>query len=93
MKKILFDRHRRAGAQHAGGVRAPRRLRALRKALGMTREDVLDSLMDSGIRQQRGAPGSRWARKLSFLPHGDMAKYLVCNADESEPGTLSRTAS
>jgi NADH-quinone oxidoreductase subunit F len=27
-------------------------------------------------------------RKVSFLPHGDMEKYLVCNADESEPGTF-----
>ena len=27
-------------------------------------------------------------RKASFLPKGDMAKYLVCNADESEPGTF-----
>jgi NADH-quinone oxidoreductase subunit F len=27
-------------------------------------------------------------KKASFLPHGDMVKYLVCNADESEPGTF-----
>jgi NADH-quinone oxidoreductase subunit F len=27
-------------------------------------------------------------RKASFLPHGEMIKYLVCNADESEPGTF-----
>src|SRR5205085_6919855 len=27
-------------------------------------------------------------QKASFLPHGDMDKYLVCNADESEPGTF-----
>jgi NADH-quinone oxidoreductase subunit F len=27
-------------------------------------------------------------RKASFLPHGHMTKYLVCNADESEPGTF-----
>jgi NADH-quinone oxidoreductase subunit F len=27
-------------------------------------------------------------QKASFLPQGDMAKYLVCNADESEPGTF-----
>ena len=26
--------------------------------------------------------------KSSFLPKGDMDKYLVCNADESEPGTF-----
>ena len=27
-------------------------------------------------------------KKISFLPKGAMDKYLVCNADESEPGTF-----
>jgi NADH-quinone oxidoreductase subunit F len=27
-------------------------------------------------------------KKVSFLPQGSMNKYLVCNADESEPGTF-----
>ena len=27
-------------------------------------------------------------KKASFLPKGTMEKYLVCNADESEPGTF-----
>ncbi len=27
-------------------------------------------------------------QKAGFLPHGHMDKYLVCNADESEPGTF-----
>ena len=26
--------------------------------------------------------------KVSFLPKGAMDKYVVCNADESEPGTF-----
>ena len=43
--------------------------------------------MDSGIRG-RGGAGFPMGRKVSFLPHGDMDKYLVCNADESEPGTF-----
>ena len=43
--------------------------------------------MDSGIRG-RGGAGFPMGRKISFLPHGDMDKYLVCNADESEPGTF-----
>ncbi len=43
--------------------------------------------MDSGIRG-RGGAGFQMGKKVSFLPHGDMEKYLVCNADESEPGTF-----
>src|SRR3712207_330945 len=27
-------------------------------------------------------------KKMSFIPKGQMDKYLVCNADESEPGTF-----
>ncbi|MGI8864023.1 MAG: NADH-quinone oxidoreductase subunit NuoF [Solirubrobacteraceae bacterium] len=59
----------------------------LRKALQMPREDVLSSIMDSGIRG-RGGAGFQMGKKASFLPHGDIDKYLVCNADESEPGTF-----
>ena len=36
----------------------------------------------------RGGAGFQMGKKVSFLPHGDMDKYLVCNADESEPGTF-----
>ena len=53
----------------------------------MSREDVLQQLLDSSIRG-RGGAGFPMGRKISFLPKGDMEKYLVCNADESEPGTF-----
>lgn len=60
---------------------------ALRKALTMPPEDVLGSITESGIRG-RGGAGFQMGKKASFLPHGQMDKYLVCNADESEPGTF-----
>jgi NADH-quinone oxidoreductase subunit F len=60
---------------------------ALRKALAMSPEEVLAQITDSGLRG-RGGAGFRMAQKASFLPHGDMDKYLVCNADESEPGAF-----
>jgi NADH-quinone oxidoreductase subunit F len=60
---------------------------ALQKALSMPPEDVLDELNSSGLRG-RGGAGFQMGRKVSFLPKGAMAKYLVCNADESEPGTF-----
>jgi NADH-quinone oxidoreductase subunit F len=60
---------------------------ALKKALSMSREDVLNQLMASNIRG-RGGAGFPMGRKASFLPKGNMVKYLVCNADESEPGTF-----
>jgi NADH-quinone oxidoreductase subunit F len=59
----------------------------LRKALSMEPDEVLSNITDSGLRG-RGGAGFRMGQKASFLPHGDMDKYLVCNADESEPGTF-----
>ncbi len=60
---------------------------ALRKALALPPEAVLNELQASGIRG-RGGAGFPSGRKASFLPKGTMDKYLVCNADESEPGTF-----
>jgi NADH-quinone oxidoreductase subunit F len=60
---------------------------ALRKALAMTQDAVIAELEASGLRG-RGGAGFPAGRKASFLPKGDMDKYLVCNADESEPGTF-----
>ncbi len=59
----------------------------LRKALEMEPGAVLDEMLASGVRG-RGGAGFAMGRKMSFIPKGDMEKYLVCNADESEPGTF-----
>ena len=54
---------------------------ALRKALTeMTPEQVLRELEASGLRG-RGGAGFSMGKKVSFLPHGDIQKYLCCNAD------------
>jgi NADH-quinone oxidoreductase subunit F len=85
--KILFDRIDEPGLNTLPVYERRGGYEALRKALQMTPEEVLSNLMDSGIRG-RGGAGFQMGRKISFLPHGDMDKYLVCNADESEPGTF-----
>jgi len=58
-----------------------------RRALSMEPAAVLEELQKSGLRG-RGGAGFAMGTKASFLPKGDMDKYLVCNADESEPGTF-----
>ena len=61
---------------------------ALRKALtAMTGDQVLKELEGSGLRG-RGGAGFSMGKKAGFLPHGEIQKYLCCNADESEPGTF-----
>jgi NADH-quinone oxidoreductase subunit F len=60
---------------------------AMRRAFEMPREAIIQEISDSGLRG-RGGAGFRMGQKASFLPKGDMPKYLTCNADESEPGTF-----
>src|SRR5207247_5431328 len=60
---------------------------ALPTALRMNRDEVLTQLVNSELRG-RGGAGFNMGKKASFLPKGDMDKYLVCNADESEPGAF-----
>jgi NADH-quinone oxidoreductase subunit F len=62
---------------------------ALRKALSeMSGDDVLNEVKTSGLRG-RGGAGFPTGMKWSFMPKPLFPKYLVCNADESEPGTFS----
>jgi NADH-quinone oxidoreductase subunit F len=60
---------------------------AMRKALGTSRDQLIAELEASGLRG-RGGAGFSMGKKASFIPKGTMDKYLVCNADESEPGTF-----
>ncbi|WDF68530.1 NADH-quinone oxidoreductase subunit NuoF [Sphingobacterium oryzagri] len=63
--------------------------RAVEKALKtMTPDDVVEEVKKSGLRG-RGGAGFPTGMKWSFLakPEG-VPRYLVCNGDESEPGTF-----
>jgi len=58
-----------------------------RKALGMTPEQILDEVKASNLRG-RGGAGFPTGMKWGFVPRAsDKPKYIVVNADESEPGT------
>ncbi len=61
---------------------------AFRKAVKeMTPDQVTDAVKQSGLRG-RGGAGFPAGVKWSFLPKGVFPRYLVVNADESEPGTF-----
>jgi len=62
--------------------------RALAKALKeMTPESIIDEVKKSSLRG-RGGAGFPTGMKWSFVPKDSpKPKYLICNADESEPGT------
>ncbi|HST30692.1 MAG TPA: NAD(P)H-dependent oxidoreductase subunit E, partial [Chthoniobacterales bacterium] len=60
----------------------------LRKALKMSRTDIVNEVKTSGLRG-RGGAGFPCGVKWSFIkPDERKPIYLICNADESEPGTF-----
>lgn len=66
---------------NAGGYKA------LQKARGMSQMDVIEEVKNSGLRGRGGAgfnAGVKWG--FSYNTPADQ-KYVVCNADEGEPGT------
>jgi NADH-quinone oxidoreductase subunit F len=76
------DSHTLAYYQGHGGYEAAR------KALGMEPKAVVDEVKASGLRG-RGGAGFPTGVKWSFMPPVDgRQRFVVCNADESEPGSF-----
>ena len=60
---------------------------AFKKTLGMTPEAIIDVLKASSLRG-RGGAGFPTGMKWSFVPRNSgKPTYIICNSDESEPGT------
>jgi NADH-quinone oxidoreductase subunit F len=60
---------------------------ALRKAMDIAPDDLIEQVKDAGLRG-RGGAGFPTGMKWGFIPQDNpKPKYLVVNADESEPGT------
>jgi len=60
---------------------------SLKKARAMSQRDVIQEVKESGLRGRGGAgfnAGMKW--DFSYMTQADQ-KYVVCNADEGEPGT------
>jgi NADH-quinone oxidoreductase subunit F len=60
----------------------------LKKALNMKPEEIVNEVKASGLRG-RGGAGFPCGAKWGFIRPGETKPiYLICNADESEPGTF-----
>ncbi len=76
---VLLDRRAGTSLEAYGGYRA------LAKARRLEPSQVIDELLEANLRG-RGGAFFPMGRKASFLAQG--TRYLVVNADESEPGTF-----
>lgn len=88
-RKLLLDKAHIEGIRYYDTYRKNGGYAAAEKALkSMSAELVIEEVKKSGLRG-RGGAGFPTGLKWSFLakPEG-VPRYLVCNADESEPGTF-----
>jgi NADH-quinone oxidoreductase subunit F len=88
-RKLLIDKAGVPGIASYEVYRKEGGYRAVEKALkSMAPDDVVEEVKKSGLRG-RGGAGFPTGMKWSFLakPEG-VPRYLLCNADESEPGTF-----
>ncbi|HEX2607942.1 MAG TPA: NADH-quinone oxidoreductase subunit NuoF [Flavisolibacter sp.] len=87
-RKLLLDKAGIEGIRFYDTYRKNGGYAAVEKAFKMAPADIVEEVKKSGLRG-RGGAGFPTGMKWSFLakPEG-VPRYLVCNADESEPGTF-----
>src|SRR5215211_4121083 len=87
-KKLLLENAHIEGIRYYDVYRKNGGYSAVEKAFKMSPAEIVDEVKNSGLRG-RGGAGFPTGMKWSFLakPEG-VPRYLVCNADESEPGTF-----
>ncbi len=90
-EKVLLARVGKANSRAIAGYRDDGGYEALKTVLtgGWTPEKLTDEVKRSGLRG-RGGAGFPTGVKWGFVPKDTKGKpvYLLCNADESEPGTF-----
>ena len=88
-RKLLLEHLNKANINTMEGYLQNGGYRSVEKALKkMTPDEVTEEVKKSGLRG-RGGAGFATGRKWSFLDRNSgKPRFLLCNADESEPGTF-----
>ncbi len=86
--KLLLEHSHDPQFKTLDGYRAKGGYSALTKALQMERSGIVDAIKASGLRG-RGGAGAAASLKWGGMPKEKKSEhYLICNADEGEPGTF-----
>lgn len=85
--KLLTEHYDKPEFQGIEGYQKLGGYEVLKKALKMEPQKIIDEVKASGLRG-RGGAGFPTGVKWGFLPNNGEPRYLLCNADEGEPGTF-----
>ncbi len=85
--KLLTEHYDKPEFQNLDGYKKHGGYAVLAKALKMDPKAITEEVKASGLRG-RGGAGFPTGTKWSFLPANGEPRYLLCNADEGEPGTF-----
>lgn len=87
--RILLEHIDKPGQQNIDNYEKNGGYQAIRKAIPHIVPDTLTEMVKQSGLRGRGGAGFATGMKWGFVPKGtDQPKYLVCNCDESEPGTF-----
>ena len=85
--KLLTEHYAKDEFRNLDGYKKLGGYQVLEKALKMQPQQIIDEVKASGLRG-RGGAGFPTGMKWGFLPKNGEPRYLLCNADEGEPGTF-----
>ncbi|MCY4321902.1 MAG: NADH-quinone oxidoreductase subunit F, partial [Bdellovibrionaceae bacterium] len=85
--KLLTEHYHRDIYKTLEGYKERGGYQTLKKALEKKPQDIVSEVKESGLRG-RGGAGFPTGVKWTFLPDNKEDRYLLCNADEGEPGTF-----
>lgn len=85
--KLLLQDYDKPGYKGLDGYKKHGGYEAIKKAFKMKPEEIVTEVKSSGLRG-RGGAGFSTGMKWSFLPNNNEPRFLLCNADEGEPGTF-----
>ncbi|MBW7928484.1 MAG: NADH-quinone oxidoreductase subunit F, partial [Fimbriimonadaceae bacterium] len=86
--KLLFEHAGDPAYATLAGYQAKGGYQGLKKALGMERQAVIDQVKASGLRGRGGAGFPTWIKWNGIEKEKTKPHYMICNADEGEPGTF-----
>lgn len=87
-KKLLLEHAHDPAYRTLAGYKKTGGCKGLEKALGMDRQAVIDEVKASGLRGRGGAGFPTWIKWNGIEKDKKQPHYMICNADEGEPGTF-----